>query len=296
LNTIDTVIARRLAKAPAGIDPTGIEGVRLFWTSSATPPEPLVYDAGITILLRGRKHGAVAERSFIYDQDNYLVVTLPMPFLCSHGASRDEPLCGFFISASREDLAGLMRDMGERQPVAPRSGASAMAPAPVTDAMRLSIERMVSLVDDPLAARVIGPALRRELLFHALCGPCGPALAAYARQTGDDGRLDALIEAIRHDIARPMGVEAMAEAAAMSLSAFHRAFRRRTGQSPLQYVKRLRLHAARDMIIYDRARVGDAARRVGYESVSQFSREYHRHFEVTPAAARHLTDVGQPSV
>ena len=75
----------------------------------------------------------------------------------------------------------------------------------------------------------------------------------------------------------------------MSLSAFHRAFRRRTGQSPLQYVKRLRLHAARDMIVYDRARIGEAARRVGYESVSQFSREYHRHFNVPAATARSLT-------
>lgn len=283
-------IGHRLAMAPSGINATGIDGVRVFWTSTSTPPEPLVYDAGITILLQGRKNGTLAERAFVYDQDNYLVVTLPMPFLCSHEASELAPLCGLFVGASREDLSNLMREMGDRQPLAPRSGATALAPAPVTDAMRMSIARMTSVIDDPLAARVIGPALRRELLFHALCGPCGPALARYAQQTGDDGRLDALIEGLRLDIAQPVSIEALADAAAMSLSAFHRAFRRRTGQSPLQYVKRLRLHAARDMIVYDRARIGDAARRVGYESVSQFSREYHRHFNVSAAAARLLTD------
>ncbi|MFT8655073.1 MAG: AraC family transcriptional regulator [Acetobacter papayae] len=290
MNEISAFVAKRLAKAASGIDPTGIEGVRVFWTTTSTPPEPLVYDAGITILLCGRKNGSVAERTFVYDQDNYLVVTLPMPFFCSHEACADAPLCGLFISASREDLSGLIRDMDDRQPVAPRAGASALAPARITNAMRMSIERMVGVIDEPLSARVIGPALRRELLFHALCGPCGPSLVTYAHQTGDDGRLDALIEVIRADIAQPVSVKAWAEAAVMSLSTFHRAFRRRTGQTPLQYVKRLRLHAARDMILYERARVGDAARRVGYESVSQFSREYHRHFNVAPATARQITE------
>ncbi|WP_298400480.1 AraC family transcriptional regulator [Sphingobium sp.] len=291
MSDIDTFLAPRLAKAAGGIDQTGIEGVRVFWTTASTPPEPLIYDAGITILLTGCKNGVIADRSFVYDQDNYLVVTLPTPFLCSHDASPDAPLCGLFVSASREDLSSLMRDMAEMQPVPPRSGAAALAPASVTKDMRTTIARMIGAIDDPLAARVIGPALRRELLFHALRGPCGPSLAGYAQQTGDDGRLDALIEAIRLDIAQPIRVDAMAEAAAMSLSAFHRAFWHRTGQSPLQYVKRLRLHAARDMIVYDRARVGDAARRVGYESVSQFSREYHRHFDIAPTTARLLTEM-----
>lgn len=80
-----------------------------------------------------------------------------------------------------------------------------------------------------------------------------------------------------------MTVEAMAAASGMSLSTFHRAFRARTGQIPLQYVKRLRLHAARDLILFKGARVSEAARRVGYESPSQFSREYRRHFGETAA-------------
>lgn len=283
---LDACLAIRLADTPAGIAQTKVEGVRLFWTTMSTPPEPLVYDAGIVVLLRGRKEGQLGERFFIYDEDNYLVLTLPMPFLCAHRASRNEPLCGLFVSATRDDLASLLGQMSEVGQASPKARWSALAPAPIDWQMRSTVHRLVATLDDELAGRVIGPALRRELLFHALRGPRGPALAAYAQQTGDDGKLDKLIEDIRRDIARPVTIETMAESVAMSVTTFHRAFRQRTGQSPLQYVKRLRLHAARDMIAFGGVRIGEAARRVGYESTPQFSREFKRHFNV-PASEYH---------
>lgn len=283
---LDAYLEIRMSQAPAGIVQTEVDGVRLFWTVMSTRPEPLVYDAGIVIVLRGRKEGQLGERLFVYDEDNYLVLTLPMPFLCGHRASRAEPLCGLFVSATRDDFTNLLGQMSETSRGALRARSSALAPAPIDWQMRLTIERLVSVLDDRLAGRVIGPALRRELLFHALRGPCGPELAAYAQQTGDDGKLDKIIEAIRQDIAQPVTIEAMADSVAMSITTFHRAFRQRTGQSPLQYVKRLRLHAARDMIAFDGVRIGEAARRVGYESTSHFSREFRRHFGM-PASEYH---------
>ncbi|MDC7683751.1 AraC family transcriptional regulator [Asticcacaulis sp. BYS171W] len=285
-STTKELLAKRLEVAFGGVEPTAIEGIRLFWTVKPTPPEPLVYEAGLTILLNGRKEGTLGDRSFIYDAANYLVLTLPMPFLCAHQASNDEPVCGLFISASREDLSLLLGQMADYAPVEPQAGLSALAPAPLTEAMQATMMRLVSAIGDPVAARVIGPALRREILFHALRGPRGPALAAYAQQTGDDGLLDGLIEDIRLNIAKPVTIEAMADRVAMSVSTFHRAFRRRTGQTPVQYIKRLRLHMARDLITFEGARIKEAARRVGYESTSQFSREYKRHFNVAASVAR----------
>ncbi|MFB7146202.1 AraC family transcriptional regulator N-terminal domain-containing protein [Agrobacterium deltaense] len=278
---LDAQLAIRMAQAPAGIFQTEVEGVRLFWTVMSTQPEPLVYDAGIVVVLRGRKEGQLGERSFVYDEDNYLVLTLPMPFLCAHRASRAEPLCGLFVSATRDDFTSLLGQMADVGPISSKSRSSGLAPAPVDWRMRSTIERLVSVLDDALAGRLIGPTLRRELLFHALRGPCGPALVAYAQQTGDDGKLDKLIEDVQRDISRPVTIGAMAASVAMSVTTFHRAFRQRTGQSPLQYVKRLRLHAARDMIAFDGARIGEAAQRVGYESTPQFSREFKRHFGVS---------------
>ncbi|TWA80515.1 AraC family transcriptional regulator [Azospirillum brasilense] len=275
-----------LGQAAAGIVEMPISGVRLFWTTQSTPPAPLVYEAGIVLLLQGRKEGSIGEHHFVYDTDNYLTLTLPMPFLCAHHASPDAPLCGLFITALRDDLSQLLGRITASENVQAKTGHSALAPAPVCNGMRLAVGRLVATINDPVAAAVLGPALRREILFHVLRGPRGPALAAYALQSGDDGRLDRLIETICRDFSAVVSVQAMAGEAGMSLSAFHRAFRTRTGQSPLQYVKRLRLHAARDMILFEGTRVGDAARRVGYESTSQFSREYRRHFGEPATATR----------
>lgn len=283
---VDRYIAALVATQSAGVRATAIGGVSVFWTTQSTPPAPLIYEAGVVILLRGRKEGAIGGQEFVYDEDNYLVLTLPMPFLCAHRASLEAPLCGLFVAVARDDLSSLLGQMADRGSVAPAMGTSALAPAPMSVGLRAATYRLFSILDDVLAGEVIGPAIRREVLFEVLRGPRGPALASYALEAGDDGKLDLLIEAIREDIARPISVEAMAERTAMSLSAFHRAFRRRTGQSPLQYVKRLRLHAARDLILFEGARVGEAARRVGYESTSQFSREYKRHFSEPATATR----------
>lgn len=279
-------LSQQISLSPGGIVETGIPGVRLFWTKQSTPAAPLVYEAGLVLLLGGRKNGQIGDRRFVYDTENYLTLTLPMPFTCGHEADDDSPLIGFFISAVREDLTDLLGQISATAKVTPATAQNAMEPAPVTPEMRLTIERLVNACSDPLAARIIGPSLRRELLFHALIGPRGPALTAYALQTGDDGKLDHLIEQIRGDFGKAMRVEDMARDVGMSLSSFHRAFRTRTGQTPLQYVKRLRLHAARDMILFEGTRVGEAARRVGYESVSQFSREYRRHFGEPPVVDR----------
>ncbi|WP_316861310.1 AraC family transcriptional regulator N-terminal domain-containing protein [uncultured Cohaesibacter sp.] len=283
---LNELLQRCLGEAPAGTRETTVDGVRLFWTSMPTPPAPLLYEAGLVILLQGRKEGQIADQRFIYDENNYLVLTLPMPFQCAHFASREEPLCGLFITFSRQELADMLAQMDPFGGVRAETGLSALAPAPMTEMMRNTITQLLSLQDEEMASRIIGPMLKLEILFHALRGPCGPALAAYAQQAGDDGKFDSLIETMRRDMAKPVRVEEMADQVSMSVSAFHRGFRRRTGQSPLQYVKRLRLHAARALIVFEGVRVGDAAHRVGYESLSQFSREYKRLFEEAPLETR----------
>lgn len=275
----------------AGIAETGIPGVRLFWTTLTTPPAPLIYEPGLVLILRGRKEGSLDDRPLTYDTDNYLTLTLPVPFLCAHVASEADPLVGLFIDAMRDDLSDLLSQMDPFDVVRAKGGEIAIEPAHVTMALRLTITRIIETLSDPVATAVLGPALRREVLFHALRGPRGPALAAYARQTGDDGKLDRLIDRICEDVSAPVSIEALADAAGMSLSSFHRAFRQRTGQSPLQYVKRLRLHAARDMILFDGTRIGEAARRVGYDNTSQFSREYKRHFGEAASSTRSVTGI-----
>lgn len=284
---IQRTLSRVLPTAAVGLKPTETPGVRLFWSSKDSPPSPLAYDQGIVVIFQGRKTGFLDDRQFTYCPENYLVLTLPSPLVSATQASPATPLLGLFIHVLREDLAGLVSQLSElgAEPD-PNVAGPAAAPAPMLSCMRASSLRLLAALEDPVAARVLGPALRRETLFHALRGPRGGALASLLSQTGGDGRLDRVIRCMRENMAKPISVETLAQSAGMSPSAFHRTFRAKTGQPPLQYLKRIRLHTARSLIVFGGVRVSEAARRVGYESASQFSREYKRLFDEAPTASR----------
>jgi AraC-like DNA-binding protein len=284
-------LAGLIGQAPSAIAETGITGIRLFWTTRSMPPMPQIYDPGIVLILHGQKAGTFDGRPLRYDVDHYLTLTLPVPFVCGHIASDNEPLIGLFIDAVREDILSLLEQMDVIDNVEPRADVVAIEPASVSASMRLTIARLIAYLADPVAVKVLGPHLRRELLFHVLNGPRGPAFTAYARQNGIGGKLDTLIDTVSQDFRNPINIEGMASELGMSSSNFHRAFRRRTGQSPLQYIKRLRLLAARQMIQFNGTRVGEAAHRVGYENISQFSREYRRYFGEVASAAK--TTIGK---
>lgn len=288
---LETLIERTLARvmpgASVGMVQTPTPGVRLFWSSKDSPPAPLVYDQGIVVIFQGQKTGFLDDRQFTYCPENYLVLTLPSPFVSATQASPETPLLGLFVQVLREDLAVLVSQLSE-QGVEPDQSVvgPAAAPAPMLGCMRASASRLLAVLDDPVAARIVGPSLRREVLFHALRGPRGGALASLLSQTGGDGRLDRVVRCMRENMAKPISVEVLAQSAGMSPSAFHRTFRAKTGQPPLQYLKRMRLHTARSLIVFEGVRVSEAARRVGYESASQFSREYKRLFDEAPTASR----------
>ncbi|WP_316860702.1 AraC family transcriptional regulator [uncultured Cohaesibacter sp.] len=285
---LDALLADCLNRAPIGNKGSGIKGIRLFWTSVAGPPAPVIYEPGIVLILRGSKQGSLGSQTLHYDRDTYLVFTLPTHLVCTTHASEMDPLCGLFLSINRDDLTKLIASMAEVSAIPTREAGYSVSSGPVTDEMRSTIKRIFDTIGDPVAGNVIGPSLRQELLFHILRGPCGPDLAALLNQGGEHILLENLIQTIRKDITSPISVETMAQRTGMSLSTFHRAFRNRTGQTPLQYVKKLRLHAAREMIAYKGTRVSEAALSVGYESCSQFTREYKGLFGETPREARNL--------
>lgn len=279
-------LAGLIGHASSGIAETGITGIRLFWTTRSMLPTPQVYDPGVVLILHGQKEGTFDGRTLRYDPEHYLTLTLPLPFVCGHIASDDEPLVGLFIDAVRGDLLNLLEQMELVDGLWSRADALAIQPAPVCASMRLTIARLVAFLADPAAVKVVGPSLRREILFHVLQGPRGSAFAAYAQQNGIGGRLDMLIDTVSQRFKDPIDIERLASEVGMSSSNFYRAFRRRTGQSPLQYIKRLRLLAARQMIQFNGTRVGEAAHLVGYENISQFSREYRRYFGEVASAAK----------
>ncbi|SPH23964.1 HTH-type transcriptional activator RhaS [Defluviimonas aquaemixtae] len=282
------VMQRQGLTSGAGLRETLIPGVRVFWAYEQGPPTPLIYEAGIVLVFQGHKIGYLGDQVFRYDADNYLVLGLPLPFECATFATAKEPLFGLFVDIDRTELAGMVASVKDIQSdaIQPHDLGLAVKPAPHSDETRDVAGRLLGLLTDPAAAAILGDATRREVVFHALRGPKSGLLSAVAGAATLDDRIDRSIAMIRRDFASNVAVQEMAELSGMSQSAFHRQFRDRTGHSPIQFLKRIRLHHARRMIAFENARISDAAMRVGYESVSQFSREYKRLFSEVPTHAR----------
>ncbi|MCT6426125.1 AraC family transcriptional regulator [Escherichia coli] len=243
--------------------------VRLLYGETPFARTPVMYEPGIIILFSGHKIGYINERVFRYDANEYLLLTVPLPFECETYATSEVPLAGLRLNVDILQLQELLMDIGEDQHFQPSMAASGINSATLSEEILCAAERLLDVMERPLDARILGKQIIREILYYVL-------------------------KRIENKYTENLSVEQLAAEANMSVSAFHHNFKSVTSTSPLQYLKNYRLHKARMMIIHDGMKASAAAMRVGYESASQFSREFKRYFGVTPGedAARMRTMQG----
>ena len=294
-----TELMRRLATRE-GIQPTALEGVTLMRVSRSLPRMPVLYEPGIVIVGQGRKRGYLGGEVYTYDAHNYLVLSVPLPFECETEGTPELPLLAVSIKVNLAVLAELLMRMdgGRRpeSPAVPQGIYSTKLDARLSEAT----VRLLECLGDPVEARILGAQIVREITWRVLCGEQGGALRAAAVLHSRFGSVNRALQRIHADYARDLSVEELAEIAGMSASAFHQNFKAVTSTSPLQYLKTIRLHKARFFMVYEGLRAGIAAERVGYESPSQFSREFKRLFGMSPVEeterARQLLGVPAPAL
>lgn len=271
----------RLARAE-GANQTALPGVRLFRTSRDVERCPLLYGQGLIVVGQGAKRVHLGGQVHEYDPDHYLVLAVPLPAECEARVTPGEPLLSMAMDIDRGALLGLIGLMGEGTETAAGRGLPGLALARADQAFKDTTLRLLRALASPLEGRALGESLTRELLFRVLCGENGASLRALALKSTGLSRVDKALRLIHADCSQPFSVDRLAGSVNMSPSAFHRAFKEVTALSPIQYVKKVRLNKARSMLAEEGARAGDAARLVGYESVSQFNREFKRYFGVSP--------------
>lgn len=276
----------RALNLPDGFSETGLPGVRFFASRQAIARAPLVYDPGICIVAQGTKVGYLGGRQFVYDADTYLLVSATLPFECETFASPEAPLLGLYIDIDLPQLNALIDELGtaalssdEVEQAMPR----VIAPVPLEAEMLDALGRLIRCLGNASERRILGPGLLREIFYRALQGSQAAALYALASHNGHFARVARALQLIQHNYAQHLDVEKLARQANMSSSAFHRAFKQVTDDSPLQYLKKIRLSKARDFIVQQGMKAYVAADQVGYESASQFSREFKRYFGHSPA-------------
>ncbi|GAA0801943.1 AraC family transcriptional regulator [Cupriavidus gilardii] len=278
----------RLAPAE-GYTMSALDAVKFLRANGPLPRTPVLYDPCIIVLCSGRKRGFFAGREFVYDAQHFLVLSLPIPFESQTEASPDEPMLAISI---RVDL-GVLAELALSVPPPASASASGDADArpaevsgiqstPLDDRLGDAVVRLLDALTSDMEAAVLGPAILREIYFRVLCGPQGQALRASLAYQSNFGRIGKALRMIHAGYDQPLSVDTLASASAMSVAAFHAAFKSVTGTSPLQYIKATRLHKARMLMIQQGINASVAASQVGYESPSQFSREFKRFFGRSP--------------
>jgi AraC-like DNA-binding protein len=261
---------------------TDVAGMVLLRSDNERPPTHLIFKPALCIVVQGAKWAVFGDRHMDYRAGQALIVSVETPALGRVAqASPTEPFLGIIIEF---DLA-IMREVADALGTPAPGGEGPGSGVFVTDfdgPLADCTLRLVRLLDTPKAIPVLQPAIMREIAYWLLSGPHGAEVARMVLANTHAHRVIAAIHRLRDRFAETVRIEDLAASAQMSASAFHRQFRRLTAMTPLQYQKQMRLLEARRLMVGEAASAETAAFAVGYESASQFSREYSRMFGLPP--------------
>ena len=266
-----------------GIVNTTVPNLILFRADQFQPRMPLLYDLGLIFILRGEKSLFINDRVIHYDQDNMLIVTSPSPLECVTHASASKPLIGITI---RIDSVLLLEVVGkiraQSKEFLPSANLALVTSVPVDDKMRDAIKRLLLSLQSPIDSVVLAPDILKELLYYAVISSGGAGLVALASDHGAFSSVSKIMNYIHHHYAQGINIEQMMKMAGMGQASFHRAFKQVAGDTPIQYLKKIRLHKAKELLASGRQKASMVAYDVGYDSPSQFSREFKRFFGTSP--------------
>lgn len=278
-----------MALAPQeGFNDTAIAGIKVFRSSAYGSRGPMCYSQGILIVGQGKKRVYLDNQVFDYDPHNSLVMTVPMPLECETFASVAEPVLVLIVDIDLPQLTQLVRLMDEYHQV-PSDLNETRQPgyfvAANSDDMTCCIERLLQAMQSPLEAQVLGRPMVQELLYRLLALDNAAPLYALALSHTRLSRIDKALSFLHRHYSDSVEVEQLASLVNMSPSAFHRCFKEVTASSPIQYLKKIRLNKARELLQLQQLKVKEVAQAVGYESPAQFSREFKRYFNQSPGAS-----------
>lgn len=268
-----------------GYTATSLPSVTLMSLHRPVARTPLMYEPSLHIVAQGYKVGYLGSREIHYGPGQYLVQTLPLPFECETHASLSSPLLGVSVRLDPALLGELVAAMGERgTPDEPSP--EPMASVSMDDGMQGAVVRLLQALQNAGESAAMGPLRVRDVVFEALKGEQGASLRALVHHQGHYSQIVRALSGLHARYAEDVSVEELARQANMSSSAFHQHFKQITRASPLQYLKRLRLIKAQQLLVQETRNVSQIAEAVGYRSVSQFSRDYKRYFGTPPLKHR----------
>jgi Transcriptional regulator containing an amidase domain and an AraC-type DNA-binding HTH domain len=278
------LLARLIRRhAPSsGTHPTLIPSLQLMHATELSEPLESVYKPSICVVAQGAKTSTLANETYRYDPSTYLVTSVELPI---NGriteASPEIPYLSIKLSFDADVILDIVKQMN-RSAMVPEETVLGITVSQTSQGLIEAIVRLMQLLDTPQDIPIVAPLVIREILYRVLQGEQGRHIHQFAIIGSHAHRIAQAIQLIAKQYDQSLVIEQLAKTVNMSISAFHKHFKRVTAMSPLQYQKVVRLQEARRLMLTEGLQASDAAFRVGYESPSQFSREYARQYGRPP--------------
>lgn len=260
-----------------GYNPTSLPTVRILRTETVLRDIPVLYNPGAVFVLQGSKQGLLEGDIYLYDEDHYLAVSVPVPFRMTSTASPQRPLLAIYLEFDMQMAAEIAMQI-EKHAGPATTLPNGLTSSRMGDDIEDVLLRLLIALGSAVDIAVLGASILRELHYRVMVGPQGAAVVAALQRKGTPGKLVQSLVWIRANYGSDIAVADLAKDVGMSVPSYHMHFKKLTGSSPIQYLKALRLHEARLMIARQSGTIAQVAISVGYVSPAQFSRDFKRHF------------------
>ncbi len=261
---------------------TAVPGLSLFRREEPTEPITGMYEPSVCLVAQGAKRVILGDDTFVYDAHHYLITSVNLPTVVQIiEASPERPYLGLRLKFDLREITQMMVDSNLPKPRTQQSSRG-MATGEVTLPLLTAMQRLIDLLADQQDIPILAPIIQREIVYRLLVGDQGERLRQIASAGSQSNQIARAIDWLKSNFTEPLSIDDLAAKSSMSTSTFHHHFRSMTALSPLQFQKQLRLQEARRLMLTERMDAANAAFQVGYESPSQFNREYSRQFGAPP--------------
>lgn len=265
---------------------TYINEVKLYKMSEKTTLYNVMFENWILFTFQGRKEMKLNQTLLEYTSENYLVASSTLPIECETFASKEEPFFGMVISFDLNIIYQLLDEISIEKPLNKKHSNIGTFSDNITSEIEDILYRIIKIVDKKEDSKIIGKALIKELLYRVLQGENSHFLHNLINKSSNEAKISRSLKLIHTSFEKAYTIEELARKEDMSVASFHNHFKKITAHSPHQYIKKVRLNKAENLISQNNLNVNEVAIKVGYESASQFSKEFKKYFGYPPKEAK----------
>lgn len=277
---------REILLVEDGIHDTHLNDIKIFKTEVYEPKSPLIYDVCLILVLQGKKIANLASNRFTFDCDNYLVVPTTLPLECETYATKEEPFISLIISLDREMMVDIIEELSHRDFKIENNSNVGIFADKVTEQIEDTTAKLLDILESKEESMILGKGVLKELFYRIAIGKNAKMLHKMFLEENKESKIAKALKHIHDNYNKTLDMDSLARVCDMSVSSFHNHFKKITSHTPLQYIKKIKLTKAKDLLVKHDYKVVDVADELGYDNSSHFSRDFKSYFGYSPKEAK----------